>query len=253
MARRPDGYHEIETVLYPIGWKDALEAVPSDEFRFQKEGGGGWPMEDELCMKAYHALEQVTDVPPVDMFLLKNIPHGAGLGGGSSDAAATLGLVNTLCELGLSASQLHELAAQLGTDCPFFLHREPMLAAGIGTDLEPVAVHLTGLHLLVVVPDVLIDTKWAYANVKPRQPRKPLHDVISQPIATWREELTNDFEEPVFATYPQIAALKTRMYEAGAVYASLSGSGSAVYGLFGEEPRARDFGDGVKVFTERLG
>lgn len=234
-TRREDGYHEIETVLYPIQWRDALEAIPSHVFSFAGEAAS-WGTNDDLCVKAFRLLEREAGAAPVKMMLLKTIPAGAGLGGGSSDAAATLKAINNLQHLGIPEDRLHHLASEIGADCPFFLQHQPKLATGTGTTLDEIGLNLAGLHLVVVVPDVRIETGWAYANVVPRQPQLPLRDVICEPVATWRQHLRNDFEEVVFISFPQVAKVKAEMYAAGAIYASMSGSGSAVFGLFDQQP-----------------
>lgn len=248
-SRRADGYHEIETVLHPIRWRDALEALPAATFSFQSAGSVNWVDEDDLCVKAYRLMEERTATSPVTMFRLKNIPAGAGLGGGSADAAFTLSLINELQQHRMPPSELHEVAAQIGSDCPFFLRAHPMIAEGTGTDLNPIDVNLSGYHLLIAVPNVHVDTKWAYAQIKPRQPIKPLRETIAQPVTTWKEDLRNDFEKVVFSAYPEISEIKERMYAGGAIYASLSGSGSAVYGLFEREPDIT-LAEAVTTYTE---
>jgi 4-diphosphocytidyl-2-C-methyl-D-erythritol kinase len=250
-SRRPDGYHEIETVLYPIGWRDALEALPATLFSFQSSGQMNWNADDDLCVKAFRLIEQRDSASPVSIFRLKNIPVGAGLGGGSADAAFTLRLINNIQRLGLTQGELSELAAQVGSDCPFFLQEQPRLAEGTGTELSPAGVDLSGYHLVVAVPGTRIDTAWAYARVRSEEPRKPLREIVAQPLTTWKTDLRNDFEEVVFSAYPEVGAIKGIMYASGAVYASLSGSGSAVYGLFASKPNIT-WAPGVFTYAEHL-
>jgi 4-diphosphocytidyl-2-C-methyl-D-erythritol kinase len=251
MAKRDDGYHEIETVMLPVGWRDALEMIPAPEFSFQISGGG-WDSSSDLGAKAFRLIDSLYDIPPVSMFLLKNIPAGAGLGGGSADAAAALRLLDKIGQLELGNARLHELAQSLGKDCPFFLQGSAMLATGTGTKLKRVDIRLEGMYLAVAVPEVRVDTTWAYGRVTPREPESRLRDIIVQPLSTWKANLKNDFEDIVFARYPQVGDLKQRMYAAGALYASMSGSGSAVFGLFEEEPMIGRSRAEETVFKERF-
>lgn len=235
LRKRADGYHDLETGLLPVPWRDALEVIKSDTFSFQTSG---LPIsgeeESNLCVKAYRLLQHDFDLPPVAVHLHKIIPMGAGLGGGSSDAASTLVLLNDLFELTLSPSSLEEYAAQLGSDCPFFVDPRPRLASGTGTTLEELPLDLSGKHLVVVYPNVSVTTAEAYARVVPQQPDSDLRDLLTQPIETWKERVMNDFEASVFRQHPALADIKEQLYRSGAAYASLSGSGSALYGLFDE-------------------
>lgn len=233
VGKRPDGYHDLETVFYPVPLKDALEIVPSDRLTFTQTGIPiDGPAADNLVMKAYRRLAADYPLPPFDILLLKAIPFGAGLGGGSADAACMLKLLNGYCRLELPAERLERLASELGADCPFFIRNTPVYATGTGDIFEPVGIDLRGYHLCLVKPDVSVSTAQAYAGVTPRRPRQPVRDVIAQPVETWKDRLTNDFEPSVFVRYPVIGAVKQALYEAGAVYASMSGSGSSVFGLF---------------------
>ncbi|MDR0412841.1 MAG: 4-(cytidine 5'-diphospho)-2-C-methyl-D-erythritol kinase [Dysgonamonadaceae bacterium] len=240
VSRRPDGYHNIETVFYPVrGWYDALEIVPAE-----KAPGGffptGIPVPDasaqNLVMKALALLKADYDIPEIDVHLHKNIPLGAGLGGGSSDAAFMLSLLNDFAALRLSGEQLERYASRLGADCPFFIRNQPVFAEGTGNVFTPVAVALRGYCLVVVKPDIHVSTQEAYAGVTPRQPVVSIREIIRQPVSRWKDRLANDFEESVLARHPEIGAIKQRMYDRGAVYASMSGSGSSVFGLFEEAP-----------------
>ena len=239
-GRRPDGFHDIETVFFPIALSDTLEAVhaPAGQdtsITVYGQAVAG-PPEDNLCIKAWRLLKK--DFPPlpaVDTHLLKNIPMGAGLGGGSADGAFMLQLLNTKFHLGLTSEQLMPYAAQLGSDCPFFVLNRPCYARGRGELLRAIELHLPGWQLLLVHPGIHINTGWAFSQLDPAiftRPRAPLTDVVEQPVHRWKGQLINDFETPVFKEYPAIKALRDRLYGEGAVYAALSGSGSTVYGLF---------------------
>lgn len=239
IRKREDGFHDIETLFVPVPeLKDILEIVPSEKLQMYQYGISfdGDPM-DNLCVKAYKALARDFEIPPVEIYLHKNIPVGAGLGGGSSDAAHTLIALNEMFGLGLSKSVLAEYAAKLGSDCPFFVYNEPMFATGRGEILEKCNNIVTNFHIEVVTPDIFVSTKEAYAGVIPREKLNgssllPLAEVLKMPVERWRECLVNDFEKSVFAEHPEIAAAKEAMYERGAVYASMSGSGSSVFGVF---------------------
>ena len=233
VSKRADGYHELETIFYPIDWCDVLEIVPSDEQQFTSSGLA-IPGKGNLCLDAYHLLKADFDISAVHIHLHKVIPIGAGLGGGSSDAAFTLKGLNELFDLKLSNEQLQAYAVQLGADCPFFVENKPMLATGIGEVLSPIELDLSNYHLAIVKPDIHVSTAEAYSSVVPNQPTHSLADLIRQPIVDW--QVQNDFEKSVFAQYPEVEKLKQSLYEKGAVYAAMSGSGSAVFGLFKELP-----------------
>jgi len=236
IGKRADGFHDIESVFYPVPFCDALEIIPADKFSFEVEGllVTSHP-EDNLCVKAYRLLEKEFKLPPVQIFLLKKIPSGAGLGGGSSDASFTLKMLNDIFELKLSIPQLENYAAILGSDCPFFIQNEPSLVTGRGTPnpLTPKSPKgdLNGIAITLVLPSVHISTKEAFANISPRQPAHSLIDSINRPVETWKDAITNDFEVYVFKKYPALKNIKEELYKAGAAYASLSGSGSAIYAL----------------------
>lgn len=236
VARRPDGYHDIVTAMFPIGWGDILEIVPSADGVTRLTVSGrrvDCPTEKNLVMRAYRALAAEVELPAVDIYLRKIVPDGAGLGGGSSDAAHTLLLLNDLFALGLSLDRLAAIAAGIGADCPFFIYDTPMLATGTGTDLTPMDMpRLDGLTIVVVKPPVSVPTATAYKGVAPREPSVQLVSSLQRPVNEWSGLVENDFEPSVFRQYPLIAEVKADMYASGAVYASMSGSGSAVYGLF---------------------
>ncbi|MDR2042355.1 MAG: 4-(cytidine 5'-diphospho)-2-C-methyl-D-erythritol kinase [Tannerella sp.] len=236
LRRRDDGYHEIETVFYPVPLRDALEIVPAGAFAFH---ASGWPLNvatgDNLVWKALKLLEQRHAIPPLEIYLRKCIPDGAGLGGGSADAAFMLKLLNDYAALHLSDAALETLAAMLGADCPFFICNRPLLASGTGNVFEPLDLSLKGYTLWIVKPDIFVSTQEAYSWIKPSIPPVSLKDIVSQPISEWRHTLTNDFEVSVCRHRPLIGHIKEQLYAAGAVYAAMSGSGSSVYGLFNTE------------------
>jgi 4-diphosphocytidyl-2-C-methyl-D-erythritol kinase len=239
VERRPDGYHNLETVFYPIGLKDALEVVPyPSETDFSLSVSGlqfssfNAEMEDNLVTKAFRLLQNRFELKPAACYLKKTIPTGAGLGGGSSDAAYALKIINILNDLGLSDGELEQISAHLGADCAFFIKNKPIFASGIGTDFEDIAFSLQGYFLILVKPDIHVSTAEAYSLVHPGRPLKPLKKLICKPVSTWKDTVTNDFEVSVFQRYPRIGSIKELLYSNGAVYASMSGSGSSVYGLF---------------------
>ena len=235
--KRADGYHNLETVFYPIPLEDALEvgalADSAAEFELHCDGirieGSA---EDNLIVKAYRLLREEHHLPPVRIYLQKRIPTGAGMGGGSADATFMLRLLSDMFHLHLTVDRLEELAARLGADCAFFVRNEPVFAQGIGNVFSPVTLSLRGYHLAVVKPDVFVSTREAFSKVKPRKPEISVREIVSRPIGEWRESLVNDFEESVFSLHPEIAAAKQRLYDLGAVYAAMSGSGSSVFGIF---------------------
>jgi 4-diphosphocytidyl-2-C-methyl-D-erythritol kinase len=237
-GKRADGFHDLETVFYPIAIKDVLEIVQQQHATKDVEFiTSGLQIDadtaDNLCVKAYHLLKNdFTRLPPVKMHLHKAIPMGAGLGGGSADGAFTLKLLNEKFQLGLTIQQLINYALQLGSDCPFFILNQPCFAGGRGEKLQPVSPDLSGYRFLVVNPGVHINTGWAFSQVRPKQPVKSIKAVIGQPVDRWKAQLVNDFEEPVFQSYPEIKAIKENLYTQGAVFASMTGSGSTVFGIF---------------------
>lgn len=243
--KRPDGYHNLETVFYPIPLQDALEVKPLDgenEYLLKIAGTQitGEP-EDNLVIKAYRLLKQdYPHLPSIDIHMFKHIPTGAGLGGGSSDAAFMLKLLNEKFSLHISVSQLEEYAARLGADCAFFIQNKPVFASGIGNIFEPIELSLKGYYLVLVKPDIFVSTKEAYALVKPQKSQQSLKDIIHKPIEEWKNTMVNDFEKSVFHKFPEIAAIKDKLYDMGAIYASMSGSGASVFGLFKEQVKYVD-------------
>jgi 4-diphosphocytidyl-2-C-methyl-D-erythritol kinase len=244
VKRRADGFHDIESLFFPVPLCDALEIVPTNDASYSFTSSGleipGDPGQN-LCVKAYQRLQKDFDLPAVKMHLHKVIPMGSGLGGGSSDGAHVLKLLNELFDLQLNAGQLIRYAGEIGSDCAFFIENHPQFASGKGDCLEPAEVDLHGWHLVVVMPGVHVSTPEAYKMVKPNTPEHILSEVIRRPVEEWRDLLVNDFEAPVCEKFPVISAIKQQFYEAGAIYASMSGSGSAVFGLFKEIPEMGDY------------
>ncbi len=234
--KRPDGFHNLESCFYPIGCTDVLEVIESETVQFTSSGidipGEG---SSNLCMKAYRTLKDVFDLPPVHIHLHKVIPIGAGLGGGSADAAFTLKILNEKFDLKLSESQLEDYLRPLGSDCAFFVKNQPRYCYGKGDLFEDIHMMLSGYFLVLVYPGIHISTVEAYAGIRPKRPTVSLKDTLSQPIQAWKESLHNDFEDSLFVKYPTLPAIKEKLYEQGAVYASMSGSGSTIYGLFEKE------------------
>lgn len=243
IAKRPDGYHELATCIVPVSWCDILEIVPSASGNTTLSVTGNkvdCPPHKNLVMKAYALLASRFDIPPVDIFLHKIIPDGAGLGGGSSDAAFTLKGLNELFSLGLTDQTLASIALELGADCPFFICNKPAIATGIGEILSPAHLPHTNLHICIAKPPFSISTVQAYAGVTPKLPSTSLVKALSLPANQWKHAVSNDFESPLSTRFPQIENLKNIFYDRGAVYASLSGSGSAVYGIFESDKMAED-------------
>ena len=239
-AKRQDGYHDLETVFYPIPLEDALEIVPRQQtdgtthkYTLKQYGNAiDCDPEKNLVVKAYKLLDDIYGLPPTDIFLHKSIPSGAGLGGGSADAAFMLRMLDTVYHINIGTRQLEEYAARLGADCAFFVQDKPAFATGIGDILEPIELDLHGWQIVIVKPDIFVSTKEAFAGISPQKPCRSLKDIIKMPVSEWRELMVNDFEESIFPQHPEIKAIKDAMYSWGATYASMSGSGSSVYGLF---------------------
>lgn len=244
LSKRDDGYHNIETIMLPIGWCDALEIVESEDSDTDLTVSGNkidCDPEKNLVMKAYRIMQAEFNLPPVHIYLYKNIPDGAGLGGGSSDAAFTLKLLNSYFKLNLPDEKLADYAAQLGADCPFFIFNRPMLATGIGTELHDIDLSAIQNKSVVVAkaPNTFVSTAEAYGKVRPHDSGFDLASFVnSHDVNMWMHNVKNDFEEGVFSLQPKIAELKERMLELGAEYAAMSGSGSAVFGIFDNDNMA---------------
>ena len=251
--RRPDGYHNLETVFYPIPVCDTLRVEAGDDPDVMSVFPAGCPVhthradsytlhtggididcpaESNLVIKVLRRLQQDFTLPHLTVSVCKQIPSGAGLGGGSADAAFMMKLLNEQFRLGMSEAEMEERITPLGADCAFFIRNRPTLATGIGNVFSPVSLSLKGWHLVLVKPDVFVSTREAYAGIRPHRAATPVAEAAARPVEEWRDALVNDFELGIFALHPDIAAVKERLYEAGAVYAAMSGSGSAVFGLF---------------------
>ncbi|OGX84811.1 4-(cytidine 5'-diphospho)-2-C-methyl-D-erythritol kinase [Hymenobacter lapidarius] len=235
--RRPDGFHNLETVFLPLPWTDALEILPAETGHPTSIALTGRPIPGNpatnLCVRAYELLQaDFPQLPPVQMYLHKIVPIGAGLGGGSADAAFALRAVNELFGLGISSETLEGYARRLGADCAFFIQNKPVLAVERGDVFQEIDLSLTGTGCVVVYPNLHISTPEAFAGITPRPPAHALREALAQPLETWRDIVSNDFEQSLAPKYPVLAAIKQQLYAAGATYASLSGSGSAVYGLW---------------------
>ena len=237
LGKRKDGFHEIESILYPIGLSDAVECIRSENEVFEFGSTGleiPGDREGNLCIKAYELMKERYGIPTIQMHLHKCIPMGAGLGGGSSDAAFVLKMINKMFSLSLEFASLEKISAELGSDCPFFIQNRPAIARGRGEILDPVDLSLAGMHLVLVKPQVHIDTGKAYSNIQIKETGIPLEKVVKRPAEEWRESLNNDFEDYAFREFTQLSEIKTQLYNAGAIYASMTGSGSAIYGLFSD-------------------
>ncbi|MFZ5941795.1 MAG: 4-(cytidine 5'-diphospho)-2-C-methyl-D-erythritol kinase [Bacteroidota bacterium] len=255
-GKRPDGYHELESVVLPIPFYDILEVLPQsadaeDELIITGIRVDG-PADQNLVIKALQLFRAVHPCPPLKICLHKQIPAGAGLGGGSSDGTAMLSLLNEMFDHPLNTEELHDLAARLGSDCPLFLYDSPSLMTGRGELIEPLSFSTGGMYLVLLFPGLKISTREAYSKIVPRMPEQRVRDLIREPVGQWRNRLVNDFEEALFPFYPRLKELSEALYRQGAVYASLSGSGSALYGLFSEPPAPGTFPEDLLVWKGRL-
>jgi len=249
LRKRPDGYHDLQTVFYPLPLKDVLEVVRSTENSFHADGlpipavpgnpgdpgaaiAGGFA-ENNLCTRAWQLLKKdFPDLSPIELHLYKNIPIGAGLGGGSADGAGMLQLLNHFFHLGLTEDQLLAYAARLGSDCPFFIKNKPCLASGRGEILKPISLDLSAYSFLLVHPGIHVSTALAFSQVIPAVPERSLEEIIAAPINTWTSGLINDFEAPVLRQHPELAPIKEKLLAEGALYAAMTGSGSSFFGIF---------------------
>ena len=234
--KREDGFHNLETCFYPVPFTDVLEILPAEEISFTTSGNViPGKSEDNICLKAFRLIQEKFNIGNVNIHLHKVIPTGAGLGGGSSDAASTLMLLNAIFELNISESDLIHFASMLGSDCAFFIHNKPMIGTGRGEILHPVELTLKNKFLVIIDPEIHISTADAFAKIIPSKKEISIPSILQMPIHQWRSVLINDFEVSVFNKHPALNSIKESLYEAGAVYASMSGSGSAIYGLFDEK------------------
>lgn len=258
VRRRPDGYHDLETVFYPVPLRDNLDfrelREPDVPYRLLTAGARiEGEAADNLVVKVYLSLKEEFSLPPLEISLYKKIPMGAGLGGGSSDAAFMMTGLNEYYRLGLSDGEMERRLVKFGADCPFFVRNKPAFATGVGDELTPCGVSLRGMHLVLVKPDVSVSTREAYASVKPGAAAVPLRKAVAQPVEVWKDCVANDFERSVFPQHPELAAIKRTLYDMGALYASMSGSGSTMYGLFSRPvPEAEKVFAGHYVFMKRL-
>ena len=236
IEKRQDGFHNLETIFYPVSLCDILEIIPSDKNSFSISGISipGNPFSN-LVFKTYEILKKDFDLPPVQIHLHKNIPAGAGLGGGSSNAASAIVMLNQIFSLNLSENKMMNYASSLGSDCAFFITNKPMFATGKGDIFQPIIFSLKGYYILLIKPDFSVNTAEAYSFIQPKKTIISANKIIENPVEEWKNKLVNDFEEPVFKKFPKIQSIKEKLYELGASYASMSGSGSAVFGLFKNE------------------
>lgn len=241
VEKRPDGYHNLETIFYPINLQDALEVteLENEEGEYKLKVSGvpiEGDAENNLVVKAYRLLKKdFPEMSPINIHMFKHIPTGAGLGGGSADAAFMIKLLNEKFNLKLSIEKMEEYAAILGADCAFFIQNKPVFASGIGNIFENITLSLKGYYIVLVKPDIFVSTKDAFSHITPMHPNQSLKEIVRMPVETWRATMKNDFEESVFQKYPEIAAIKDKLYDMGAIYASMSGSGSSVFGIFREQ------------------
>ena len=250
--RRSDGYHDLETIFYPVSLRDALEIVPAIETNLHvsgKEVSGNTT--DNLVWKAWQLLQQKypAQVPAFDIWMIKSIPMGAGLGGGSADAAFMLQLINDYCKLNLSGRELRDLALQLGSDCPFFIYNIPQFAEGRGEKMSPVDIDLSAYSIQLVCPDVHISTAKAFQAIVPAAAPFDLRKIKELPIELWKEYISNDFEIPMYKMHPELEGITQQLYDQGAIYAAMSGSGSTLYGIFEKDKKAEINGQDVKLET----
>lgn len=255
LRKHADGYHELETVFYPVRFFDAVEAIRVNDGDVQFSSSGieiDASPQQNLCMKTYALLKQSYDLPPMQLHLHKAIPSGAGLGGGSANAAFTLKLLNTKFNLGLTTERLLDLALQLGSDCPFFIINKPCIATGRGEILDRIELpQLDKYFLAIINPGIHVSTAWAFNQIKPGANPVSIKEIITQPVNSWKDVLVNDFEHAVCEAHPKIKEIKELMYARGAVYAAMSGSGSSVFGFFDEVPQIEgDYGLFTVIYPE---
>ena len=233
--KRSDGYHNLETIFYPVKINDVIEVTDAPKTACIIHGiaipGNS---DDNLCVKAFNSLQADFNLPPQRISLLKNIPIGAGLGGGSADAAFLVKLLNDKFKLGLTEAQMEDYVRPLGADCPFFIKNQPVLAVGTGDDFTDISVDLSGYHIVLVKPQVHVSTADAYSTIKPAVPKNSLKELIHLPLNEWKDNIFNDFEQSVFRKFPEIEQLKKSLYQQGAIFALMSGSGSSVFAIFEE-------------------
>jgi 4-diphosphocytidyl-2-C-methyl-D-erythritol kinase len=251
--KRPDGFHNLESCFYPVPLNDLLEIIPASQTSFVISGADiPGDSASNLCLRAYELLQPEFELPPIQMYLHKMIPIGAGLGGGSADAAFTLRLLNEQFNLALSVEQLEIHARQLGSDCAFFIKNRPLFCFKKGDHFEDIELSLKGYTVVLVYPNLAISTAEAYANVRPKNPPASLRTLLKAPVSSWRETIHNDFEDPLFRMYPILDTVKQELYQAGAIYASMSGSGSTIYGIFEQAVHLPDHFHEYQVWQKTL-
>jgi 4-diphosphocytidyl-2-C-methyl-D-erythritol kinase len=251
-AKRSDGFHDLESVFFPVPWYDALEIIESSELSISITGISiPGEMSENLCVRAWQMLKvDFPDLPPVEIHLHKTIPTGAGVGGGSSNGAFMLKALNTKFDLGLNSRQLSAYAIRLGSDCPFFIENQTAIARGRGEILQPIPLYLTGYHLVLANPGIHVATGWAFGQLNPHFPEKPIEELCLLPVKKWQKAgIKNDFEKPVFGKYPAIESIQKILMEKGADFAAMSGTGSTCFGFFSKDPglSADDFPAGTLV------
>ncbi|HAS44630.1 MAG TPA: 4-(cytidine 5'-diphospho)-2-C-methyl-D-erythritol kinase [Microscillaceae bacterium] len=252
IEKRPDGFHNLESCFYPIGWSDILEILPADTLQFQSTGIGiPEDGQDNLCLRAYHLLKKDFDISPVHIHLHKVVPIGAGLGGGSADAAFTIKSLNELFKLDLDIDTMQNYARQLGSDCAFFIENTPKYCFDKGDRFDNIALNLKDKFLVLVYPATHVSTGEAYAGIVPTPSAITIQDIFQKDIAEWKNLLKNDFEPQIFAKYPAVAQIKAQLYEQGALYASMTGSGSTLFGIF-DAPVELSFPENYSTFSQML-
>ncbi len=238
VKKREDGYHDLETVFYPVSLCDILEFIPNDSGKcilFSHGNEVECKDEDNLVVKAYNKIKALYDIPGMDIHMKKIIPSGAGLGGGSSDATFTIRALNDICELNIPVEEQMRISSELGADCPFFCINRPVYAEGTGNVFSEIICDLSGYKFVIIKPDVFVSTKDAFSNIVPCHPEKSVKEIVENyPVEQWKDLLSNDFEKTVFSKFPEIGEIKRKLYDLGAVYSSMSGSGSSVFGIFRE-------------------
>jgi len=242
ISKRSDGFHNIESVFYPVYPQDAIEFIPKKETKLSQSGiiieGNE---NDNLIIKAYQLLKKKYELPPLHFHILKNIPFGAGLGAGSANAAYTINAINDFFELNISTKDRQRIAMELGSDCAFFIENKAIFASGKGEILQNIKLDLSDFEIIIIHPNFSISTQEAYANISPKAPKESIKDIIDSPISEWKNRLVNDFEEALFKKYPILPEIKNELYKQGALYAAMSGSGSAVFGIFEKVPQKLSF------------
>ncbi|WP_321279401.1 4-(cytidine 5'-diphospho)-2-C-methyl-D-erythritol kinase [Marinifilum fragile] len=244
IEKRLDGFHNIETVFYPIPLCDALEIAESDSSEQYEFTSSGIPIDidpsENIVINSFDLIASKFKIPSTAIHLHKNIPFGAGLGGGSADAAYMIKMLNDFYKLRMNFQQMEKYAVQIGSDCPVFIKNQPVFAEGKGEVFSSIQLNLSGYHIVLIKPDIHISTPEAYSGVNPKKPQKSLKELIYLPLVEWKENIFNDFEDSIFPNHPELKTLKEELYELGAIYAAMSGSGSSMFGIFEKEPKINE-------------